>query len=405
MRILVFNCGSSSAKFELIELDKAQGQRGRTIGRGNFERIGEAHSEALLVDSGGVETRIADAVRDHGEAVLHAIEWLDRLTGSKGLALDATAHRIVHGGPRVFGPSILDDAVVAELDAAAPFAPLHNPPALAGIQAVKRRLSGVPAVVLTDTAFHRELPDHAREYAIPRELARRNDIRRYGFHGIGHAWMMSRYAELTGSDPATLNLITLHLGAGCSATAIRRGKSVDTSMGLTPLEGLMMGTRSGDLDPAIVRFLCEHEKLSPAEVESILNHDSGLLGVSGVSGDIRDLAAAAVQGNHDAALAIEMFCYRVRKYIGQYLAIEGRTEAIIFGGGIGEHADYIRARICAGLEHLGIELDSELNRAANERESRFNANVSRIQLHVIPLQEELYIARAAATLLESRLPA
>ena len=261
----------------------------------------------------------------------------------------------------------------------------------------------MPAVVLTDTAFHRELPDHASDYAIPRDLASRNDIHRYGFHGIGHAWMMSRYTELAGSDPATLNLIALHLGAGCSATAIRRGKSVDTSMGQTPLEGLMMGTRSGDLDhPAVVRLLCEREKFSPAEVESILNHHSGLLGVSS---DIRDVAAAAVQGNRNAALALEMFCYRVRKYIGQYLAIEGRTEAIIFGGGIGEHADHIRARICAGLEHLGIELDSELNRAANGREFRFNANFSRIQLHVIPLQEELYIARAAATLLESRLPA
>lgn len=399
MRILVFNCGSSSAKFELIELDKERGQRGRRIGRGNFERIGEAHSEALLVDSGGVETRIADAVRDHDEAALQAIAWLDRLTGTKDLALDATAHRIVHGGPRVFGPSILDDAVAAELAAAAPFAPLHNPPALAAIRAVKRRLPGVPAVVLTDTAFHRELPDHAREYAISRELATRHGIRRYGFHGIGHAWMMSRYAELTGSDPATLNLITLHLGAGCSATAIRCGKSVDTSMGLTPLEGLMMATRSGDLDPAIVRFLCEREGLSPAEVESILNHNSGLLGVSGVSRDIRDVTAAAAQGNRNAALALEMFCYRVRKYIGQYLAIEGRTEAIIFGGGIGEHADHIRARICAGLEHLGIELDSELNRVANGREFRFNSDVSRIKLHVIPLDEELHIARAAATLL------
>jgi acetate kinase len=405
MRILVFNCGSSSAKFELIELDEEQSQRGRMIGRGNFERIGEAHSDALLVDGGGVETPIVVAVRDHGEAVLQAISWLERLTGGKGLALDAMAHRIVHGGPRVFGPSILDDTVAAELDAATPFAPLHNPPALAAIRAVKERLPGVPAVVLTDTAFHRELPDHARQYAIPRELANRHGIQRYGFHGIGHAWMMSRYAELTGSDPATLNLITLHLGAGCSATAIRRGKSVDTSMGLTPLEGLMMATRSGDLDPAIVRFLCEREKLSPAGVESILNHHSGLLGVSGVSRDIRDVTAAAAQGNRNAALALEMFCYRVRKYIGQYLAIAGQTEAIIFGGGIGEHADNIRARICAGLEHLGIEFHIELNRAANGREFRFSSDASRIKLEVIPLDEELYIARAAAALLESRPPA
>jgi acetate kinase len=401
MKILVFNCGSSTLKFELLELDIATSRRVSVIGRGNFERIGEGHGEAVLVDGEGTQTTVAAACRDHGEAAFQAISWLERLTAQTGLQLDATAHRIVHGGPHLFGPALLDDPAMDDLERAASFAPLHNPPAIAAIRAVMARLPGVPAVVLADTAFHRELPDYARNYALPREIAQRHGIHRFGFHGIGHAWMMGRYAEMTGCDPAALNLITLHLGAGCSATAIRRGKSVDTSMGFTPLEGLMMATRSGDLDPAIVSFLCEREKIAPGEVEALLNHKSGLLGVSGVSGDVRDLEAAADRGNSDAALAIEMFCYRVRKYIGQYMAVPGKTEAIIFGGGIGEHADRIRARVCEGLEHLGIRLDRERNRAANGRELCFSSEDSEIRLYVIPLDEELYIARAAAELLRS----
>jgi acetate kinase len=402
MKILVFNCGSSSLKFELLELDATGAQRARAIGLGHFEGIGAAHTEAVLVDGGGSETRITLTGCGYREAADQAITWLGKLTAQTNLDLDATAHRIVHGGPRLFGPLLLDGAAISELEQAASFAPLHNPPALMTIRAVRERLPGLPSVVLADTAFHRDLPDYARNYALPRELVRRHGIHRYGFHGIGDAWMMERYAELTASDPASLNLITLHLGAGCSATAIRHGKSVDTSMGLTPLEGLMMATRSGDLDPTIVSFLCAREKITPAEVESLLNHKSGMLGVSGVSGDLREVLASAHAGNSDAALAIEMFSYRVRKYIGQYLAVPGITEAIIFGGGIGEHADDIRARICQGLDHLGVAFDSERNRAANGHESRISSDDSKVKLYVIPLDEELYIARSAARLLTSQ---
>jgi acetate kinase len=402
MRILAFNCGSSSLKFELIELDPADSQRSRAIARGDFERIGEHESDAVLV--AGTESGKTVKVRaaDHGEAARQAIAWLVKLCGGSGLRLDATAHRVVHGGPRLFGPAVLDDAALEELDRAVSFAPLHNPPALAAIRAARESLPDVPAVVLADTAFHRDLPDRARTYAIPREMAQRHQIRRYGFHGLGHAWMMERYAELAGVDPCRLNLVTLHLGAGCSATAIRAGKSVDTSMGMTPLEGLMMATRSGDIDPAIITMLCERENLTPAQVEEMLNRKSGLLGVSGVSRDVRDVIAAAEKGNSDAALAIEMFCYRVRKYIGAYLAIEGATEAIIFGGGIGEHSDSIRARICEGLEHLGVAIDAERNRAANASEACFSSDASRVKLYVVPLDEELYLARAAARLIASR---
>ncbi len=399
MKILVFNCGSSSLKFELLQLDPGDNRSANLIGAGNYERIGDVRAEAILVDGRRNETRIALPRCGHGDAALHAIAWLEKLTGEAPIDVGATAHRIVHGGARVFGPLLLDDAAMGELEQATAFAPLHNPPALETIRAVRARLPGTPAAVLADTAFHRDLPDYARHYALPRALAARHGIRRFGFHGIGHAWMAERYAELAGADPAALNLITLQLGAGSSATAVRGGKSVDTSMGLTPLEGLMMATRSGDLDPAIVGFLCRREKISADDVESILNHQSGLLGVSGVSHDVRDVLAAADQGNRDAALAIEMYCYRVRKYIGQYIAVLGTVDAIIFGGGIGEHADRIRARICDGLAHLGIEFDPERNRAANGRELRFSRDGSAIALHVIPLREELYIARAAANLL------
>ncbi len=402
MKILVFNCGSSSLKFELLQIDAAEGRSANVIGSGNYERIGDVRAEAVLVDGGGAVTRIALPRCGHGDAALHAIAWLEKLTGEARLAVDATAHRIVHGGARVFGPLVLDDAAMRELEQATSFAPLHNPPALETIRAIRSRLPTTPAAVLADTAFHRDLPDHARNYALPHALAQRHGIRRFGFHGIGHAWMAERYVELAGADPAALNLITLQLGAGSSATAVQGGKSVDTSMGLTPLEGLMMATRSGDLDPAIVGFLCRREGISPDDVESILNHQSGVLGVSGISHDVRDVLAAADQGNPDAALAIEMYCYRVRKYIGQYIAVLGKTDAIIFGGGIGEHADRIRARICEGLEHLGIAFDPDRNRAANGRELGFSRDNSAIALHVIPLREELYIARAVAKLLGAK---
>lgn len=401
MKILVFNCGSSSLKFELLELGAGRYQRGRILGRGIFERIGTGQTGALLTAEDGAVTRHEIGDCDYREAAGRTLEWLSGLTESGHLVVDATAHRVVHGGPHIFAPTVLDETVLRALDDATAFAPLHNPPALATIRAVRERLPATPGVVVADTGFHRDLPDYARSYALPRELVRRHSIRRFGFHGLGHAWMTERYADLTGSDPATLNLITLHLGAGCSATAIRGGRSVDTSMGQTPLEGLMMATRSGDLDPAIVPLLCEREGLAPREVESLLNHQSGLLGVSAVSGDIRDVLAASDAGNPDALLAFEMFCYRVRKYIGQYLAIPGKTAAIIFGGGIGEHSDRVRERVCAGLEHLGIVCDAARNRAANGREFKFSADQSSIALYVIPLDEELYMARAAARLLGS----
>jgi acetate kinase len=393
MKVLVFNCGSSSLKFEMLELARG-GRERRQIARGKFEEIGP-RATALMTDASGKKTETSVPVENHAAAALRALQWLGSTCGES--KPDVVVHRIVHGGEQVTAPALANDAVVRALDEASRFAPLHNPPALATLRAVSEKLAGVPAVVVPDTAFHHTLPEHARTYAIPRALAARHGIRRFGFHGIGHAWMMERYAEICARPVEELRLVTLQLGAGCSAAAIRGGRSVDTSMGLTPLEGLMMATRSGDLDPAIVGYLAKVEQITPEKVEQILNRDSGLLGVSGRSDDLRELEACSGE-NESAALALKIFCYRVRKYIGAYLAVLGGADAIIFGGGIGENSDNTRAHICTGLEQLGVVLDGERNREANGREVYINADGSRIKLYVIPLDEELYMARAAARL-------
>ena len=394
MKILVFNCGSSSLKFELLEIG-ADGALRERIARGVFEEIGpDAHAK---MTAGDRNLDAAAPVANHAEAALRALEWLDE--GAIKPQLDAIAHRIVHGGDHVSEPAIADDNVIKALDDASRFAPLHNPPAIMTLRAVREKFPKVPSIVVTDTAFHRTLPPMARTYAIPRALAARHGIHRFGFHGIGHSWMLDRYAEIVARPTATLNLITLQLGAGCSAAAIREGKSIDTSMGLTPLEGLMMATRSGDLDPAIFSFLATSEGLSPNEVERILNRESGLIGVSGLSNDMRELETAERGGNADAALAIAMFWYRVRKYIGAYAAVLGRVDAIIFGGGIGEHSANVRAQVCSDLEVLGITIDSARNEAADGREACISTDGSRIALWVVPLDEELQIARACARLL------
>ena len=397
MRILVFNCGSSSLKFELLEVG-SEGALIDRIARGIFAEIG-LRTRATMTAADGRRFDDSVSVANHAQAALYAIEWLR--AGTSAAQLAAVAHRIVHGGERVSEPVIVDDEVLNDLDQASRFAPLHNPPAIATLRAVRDKFPSVPSIVAADTAFHRTLPPVASTYAIPRALAMRHGIRRFGFHGIGHSWMLDRYAEISGRPGSTLNLITLQLGAGCSAAAIRDGRSIDTSMGLTPLEGLMMATRSGDLDPAILSYLATSDGLAPDEVERILNHDSGLLGVSAISGDMRELEAAAVT-NSNAALAIEIFCYRIRKYVGAYMTALGRVDAIVFGGGIGEHSASVRARICRGLDPFGIIFDEVRNAGADGREACFSAPTSPTALWVVPLDEELQIARAAVRLLASK---
>ncbi len=403
MRVLVFNCGSSSLKFELVELEQG-GRSRRSLARGRFEEIGAPNAKCYLSIAGKTDFSGAVKIADHAAAAVSALEWLSAPARNLLNGLDVIGHRVVHGGEEIREPVEIDEHVMTVLQRAAEFAPLHNPPAIAAINAVRDRMKGrkpVRSIVVADTAFHQTMPPYASQYAIPRDLARRLGIRRFGFHGIGHAWMMERYAELTGTSPAKLNLVTLHLGAGCSAAAIRAGQSIDTSMGMTPLEGLMMGTRCGDIDPSIVSLLALRGGKSLDDVDRILNRDSGLLGVSGISADMREVQAANERNDANAALAIEMFCYRVRKYIGAYVAALGWANAIIFGGGIGENAGNIRERICTGLEWLGVELDLDRNRSIDGIEGRISTAGSRMKVFVIPLDEELYIARAALRVVAS----
>ncbi len=401
MLALVFNCGSSSLKFELVELDRSF-QRKRAA-RGAIEQIGTSAAYSFA-NFDGSKTRGIRDLGDHETAAMFALSWLDSVGVNLNESLDVAAHRIVHGGEEVTEARIVDASVTAALEHASVFAPLHNSPAIAVVRAVQVRITDTPSVVLPDTAFHRTLPSAARTYALPHRVAERFGIRRFGFHGIGHSWMMERYAEISKRPAPSLNLITFHLGAGCSACAIRQGCSVDTSMGMTPLEGLVMATRSGDLDPAIVGYLVERAKLAPSEIERILNHESGLLGVSGVSANMREVRAAAERGNERARLAIEVFVHRLRKYLGTYLIVAGQPQAILFGGGVGEHDDQLREEVLSGLEWMGIELDRAANQRANAREARISTDRSRIGAWVIPLDEELYIARAALRLVENRRP-
>jgi acetate kinase len=401
MRVLVFNCGSSSLKFELVELDGSF-QR-KTAVRGAIDGIGP-HATYTLANFDGDQTSGARELNDHASSAMFVLSWLDSIGVDLAGSLDVVAHRVVHGGEEVTEARLVDDSVTAALERAAVFAPLHNPAAIAVMRAVQARIGETPSAVLPDTAFHRTLPSAARSYALPHDLVERFGIRRFGFHGIGHSWMMERYAAISNQPVSAVNLVSFQLGAGCSACAIHQGRSVDTSMGMTPLEGLAMATRSGDLDPAIIGYLLERAKLAPDDIERILNHESGLLGVSGVSADMREIRATAARGDERARLAIAVFVHRIRKYLGAYLVQAGPPNAILFGGGIGENDHQLRAQALSGLEWMGIELDSGANENANAREARISTARSRIAVWVIPLDEELYIARAAIRLVENRHP-
>jgi acetate kinase len=334
------------------------------------------------------------AVRDHEEGVGLVISWLQSQPQLSNP--EAVGHRVVHGGEKFSTAVAIDDEVIGELEALCELAPLHNPPAISGIQAARKILgSATPMVAAFDTAFHHGIPEYAATYAIPHELSRKHEIRRYGFHGLAHEYDIARYADLKGKCAEDIGAVIMHLGSGCSASAVRNGRSIDTSMGFTPLEGLVMGTRSGDLDPALVSYLARKENVDAAEVESWLNKRSGLLGVSGFSSDMRELAAA-YDDNPRARLAVDIFCYRARKYIGAYLAALGNAQAVIFSGGIGENSVLVRRNICAGMEGLGLRLDVAANEAAVGKEGCISAADSRLEIFVISTDEEAIIARETA---------
>jgi acetate kinase len=404
VHVLVLNIGSSTLKFQLIRTDAERIASGtdERLARGQIERIG---GEAVLTLEAGAERaprRTVAALRNHGAAVDHVLRWLTDARTGAGIdtlgQIEAVGHRVVHGGEHFTRSVLIDADVLHRLDEIIDLAPLHNPHNLSGIRAAQAALGpGVPQVAAFDTAFHHTLPEAAYVYALPYQYYRRYKVRRYGFHGTSHRSVAYRYRQLTGRSREQTNLVTLHLGNGCSACAIKGGESVDTSMGFTPLEGLVMGTRSGDLDPAILDFLAAKEGLSLSQVEAVLNKSSGLLGVSGLTADMRELLAEAVE--HDdrrARLAITLFCYRVRKYVGAYLAAMDGADAVVFAGGIGENAAQVRAEVCAGLGWLGAELDPEANAAmVGGREGRIDTGGGRLELWVVPTDEELLIARDA----------
>jgi acetate kinase len=401
VNILVLNAGSSTVKFQLVRTDQEfmADDADQRLARGQVERIGGAAIFTYRAGDGPSVTGTAP-MRDHRAAVEHILAWLaDERSqvpiGSIG-EIQAVGHRVVHGGERFVHSVRIDDDVLRGIEANIDLAPLHNPHNLRGIQAVRAVLGpGVPQVAVFDTAFHHTLPEHAYLYAIPYSLYRRYRLRRYGFHGTSHRYVAFRYRKLTGRSREETRIITLHLGNGASACAIRHGDSVDTSMGFTPLEGLVMGTRSGDLDPAILDYLASKEGLTLPEIESLLNKQSGLLGISGLTNDVRELLAEAEEHNdRRAQLAIDLFCYRVRKYVGSYLAVLGGADAVVFTGGIGENAAEVRTRICRGLEWVGLSLDESRNREVTRgREGRISADGCRLEAWVIPTDEEMLIAR------------
>ena len=399
MRILVINSGSSSIKFRLAEVVEENGALATrlTLLEGAVKGIGGAGRPDVGGQQLNGSTLVVEA-RDHTQAMRVV---MSRLGDSRG-SIDAVGHRVVHGGDRYVESTLITEAVESGIEALSDLAPLHNPACLAGIRGAKAALgSTVPMVAVFDTAFHRTMPKVARHYAIPTDLADRHHIRRYGFHGIAHASLANGYAVCTGTSLMQARIITLQLGNGCSVAAIAEGKSVETSMGFTPLEGLVMGTRSGDVDASLVDYLAEREKVGPAEVERWLNERSGLLGLSGRSNDMRELLRAVEQeGDQRAEFAIDLFCYRARKYLGAYLAVLGGADAIVFGGGIGENAPEVRKRICRDMEWCGLRIKADLNHTAVGLKPGSAAKISgedaRPEVYVVAADEETWIAKETA---------
>lgn len=401
MNVLVLNAGSSSLKFQLIATDRdlLAGNKDVRLCRGQIDRFGGEVVIAVLMRDGS-RKKFTASTRDMQASLEHLMQWI--ASDASGIGeirsisdIHAIGHRVVHGGELFEESKLITDEVFKGIEDCIELAPLHNPNNIKGILAARHVFGPkLPQVAVFDTSFHHSLPEHAYLYAIPYHLYRRHRIRRYGFHGTSHRYVAERYRTLRAMSKEQTNVITLHLGNGCSAAAIRGGCSVDTSMGMTPLEGLVMGTRSGDIDPAIVSLIATKESLSASETEALLNTQSGLLGISGLTNDMRVLQDE-LKGHDDrrVRLAIEVFCYRAKKYIGAYLAGMGGSDAVVFTGGIGENSADIRARICTGLEWAGLKLNEKRNQQMVGSEGQISTDDSRLHAFVIPTDEELLIAR------------
>ncbi len=402
MNVLVLNCGSSSVKFQIVDtdLDMINEDADRRLASGIVERVG---GQALVTfqAEGQPKERRAEPLRDHRAAVDAILRWIvSRSANIEGIAsladIHAVGHRVVHGGEKFKQSMQIDDTVVEGIEDCIDLAPLHNPANLKGIKATTELLGeGVPQVAVFDTSFHSTMPQTSYLYAIPYQLYRRHKIRRYGFHGTSHRYLAYRYRKLKEIEPDAVNIITLHLGNGCSACAIKNGQSFNTSMGFTPLEGLVMGTRSGNIDPSLIEYLTIKEGMSVSEVDTLLNKQSGLLGISGLTSDMRELLEEEEE-NQDrrAILAIEIFSRRIKHYIGAYIAEMGGADALVFSGGMGERSPQVRERVCRGLSVLGLDLDSEKNDKLGAGDhGQITSDESTLQAYVIPTNEELLIAR------------
>lgn len=395
MNILVINCGSSSLKYQLIDMDKKE-----VLAKGLAERIGIEGGRVKYEAAGKDEIVIEEMLADHKAAlkiVLDSLKHEDYGAVKSLDEIDAVGHRVVHGGEAFAESVVIDEKVMQAINDNVEIAPLHNPPNIIGIEACKEIMGDVPMVAVFDTAFHQSIPELNYIYALPYEYYENYKVRRYGFHGTSHQYITERAAEMLGKDLNEVNLITCHLGNGSSISAVKGGKCFDTSMGFTPLEGLAMGTRSGDLDPAIIPFIMDKEKLSTEEMNNVLNKKSGVLGVSGVSSDFRDLEEAAEKGNDRAQLALDIFENRVRKYIGAYLTEMDHCDGIIFTAGVGENSITTRERVVDGLKSLGVEIDKEKNNMRG-KEAVVSTDASSIPVLVIPTNEELKIAMETAKL-------
>lgn len=390
MKILVLNCGSSSIKYKLIEMPA-----NNVLAQGGVEKVGLKDSFLKLTKTNGEKEVLEKEIPEHTvgiEFILETITSAERGAIKSLDEIDAVGHRVVHGGEKFNKSVLITDEVIKNIEECIKVAPLHNPPNLKGIAAVSKLMPNKPQVAVFDTAFHQTMPQMAFMYALPYELYKQDGVRRYGFHGTSHRYVSQRTLEILGKKAEGTRMITCHIGNGGSITAVKDGKSVDTSMGMTPLEGVVMGTRAGDIDAGAVTFLMETKGYDAQAMSNLLNKKSGLFGVSGVSSDMRDVRAAIAAGNEQARLALDMFVYRAKKYIGSYIAVLGGVDVIVFTGGIGENVEVVREAICKDMECFGVKIDKAVNDQVHGNEKIISTKDSKVTVIVVPTDEEYMIA-------------
>ena len=400
MKVLVLNCGSSSIKYQLIDM-----KSGVVLAKGVVEKIGLKGSFIKNERHDGNKVKLEGEILDHQSGIEYILGMM--ISKERGVIkglneIDAVGHRVVHGGETFQGSCYLDDVTIKGIEDCSDLAPLHNPANLKGIYAMKNLLPAIPQVGVFDTSFHQTMPDYTFMYALPYSLYKKYGIRRYGFHGTSHSYVAKRACEILGVEFSSQRIITCHLGNGASIAAIRHGKSMDTSMGLTPVEGLIMGTRSGDVDAGVLTLIMEKEEIDYSSLNTLLNKHSGMLGISGISSDMREIESAAAEGDERANLSLKMYDYRIKKYIGAYTAAMGGVDIIIFTGGVGENAVETRENICKDLECMGIEFDKQKNDGVRAREKVISKDGSKVTIMIVPTNEELVIASETLDIVEHR---